>query len=100
MRHLRLSLFIYLCIYFALGAAPAAYGGSQGSISELQLLACDATAPATPDPSRICDLHHSSQQRRIPDPLSEARDRTHLLMDTRQIRFCCTTMGTPYDSHF
>ena len=30
--------------------------------------------------SRICDLHHSSQQRRIPNPRSKARDRTWNLM--------------------
>ena len=36
---------------------------------------------------RACDLHHSSQQRRI-NPLSKARDRTCILMDTSQIRFC------------
>ena len=42
---------------------------------ELQLLAY-TTATATLDPSHVCDLHHSSQQRWIPNPLSEARDRT------------------------
>ena len=30
-----------------------------------------------------------------PDPLSEARDRTHVLMETSQIPFCCATTGTP-----
>ena len=40
---------------------------------ELQLLAY-ATATARPDPSRICDPHHSSWQGQILDPLSEARD--------------------------
>ena len=30
------------------------------------------TATATPYPSRICDLHHSSWHRRILNPLSEA----------------------------
>ena len=35
-------------------------------------MAC-ATATATPDPNRICDLHHSSQQCWILNPLSEAR---------------------------
>ena len=49
--------------------------------SELQLLAC-ATATATPDASRICDLHHSSWQQQILNPLSEARDRTHIPVDT------------------
>ena len=50
------------------------------------------TATATPDPSHICNLHYSSQQHWIPDPLNEARDRTcTLLMDTSWIHFHCTT---------
>ena len=61
---------------------------------ELQLPAC-ATAIATRDLSQVCDLHHSSQQCRILNPLSEARLRTRLLMDTGQIRFHCATPGTP-----
>jgi len=31
-----------------------------------------AYATATPDPSRVCDLHHSSWQHWILNPLSEA----------------------------
>ena len=54
-----------------------------------------ATATATPDPSRVWDLHHGSWQRWILNPLSEARDRTHNLMVPSQIRFLCATMGTP-----
>ena len=65
-----------------------------GVESELQLLAY-TTASATWDPSCICDLHHSSRQCQIPDPLSEAKDRTHILMDISWIHFCCITMGTP-----
>ena len=48
----------------------------------------------------MCDLHHSSQQCWIPDPLREARDQTHILIDTSQIHFCCTTTGTPSPPHF
>ena len=62
--------------------------------SELQLLAYP-TATATPDSSRICELPHSSRQHHIPDPLSEAGDQTHILMDTSWICFRCTTMVTP-----
>ena len=51
---------------------------------ELQLPAY-ATATATRDPSRICDLHHSSCQRWILNPLIEVRDQTHILMDTTWI---------------
>ena len=35
--------------------------------------------------SCICDLHHSSQQCWILNPLSEGKDRTHVLMDTSQV---------------
>ena len=65
-----------------------------GVQSELQLLAY-TTAIATPDPSRLFDLHHSSGQRRILNPLSEARDGTCILMDASQIHFCCAMTGTP-----
>ena len=47
-----------------------------------------ATAIATPDPSHICDLHHSSRQRQILNPLSKARDRTHILMGTSWVHYC------------
>ena len=61
---------------------------------ELQLLAY-TRAKATQYPSRICNLHHSSQQRQIRNPLGEARDRTQNLMAPSQIHFWCATMGTP-----
>ena len=51
----------------------------QGVELELQLLAY-ATATAMPDLSHVCNLHHSSQQRWILNPPSEARDQTHVLM--------------------
>ena len=55
--------------------------------SELQLPAC-ATATATQGPSRIFDLLHSSEQRRILNPLSEARDQACALMDTSWVHYC------------
>ena len=33
-------------------------------------------------PCHVCDLHHSSWQHWILNPLSRARDRTHILKDT------------------
>ena len=53
-----------------------------GVESELQLPTY-ATATAMQDLRCICDLHHSSQQWRILNPLSEVRDQSHILMDTR-----------------
>ena len=49
---------------------------------ELELLLPGyARATEMQDPSRVFDLHHSSQQRQILNPLSEARDQTHILTD-------------------
>ena len=60
---------------------------------ELQLPAY-TTATAMPDPSCNCDLHQSSRQRPILNPLSEARGQTWVLVDTSQLRFHWATMGT------
>ena len=49
---------------------------SLGVKSELQLLVYTTTMQNL---NRICDLHHSSQQCRILNPLIEARDQTCIL---------------------
>ena len=54
---------------------------------EVPRLQPPATAIATQDPSRVCELRHSSRQSWIFNPLSEARDRTCVLMDTSEIHF-------------
>ena len=50
-----------------------------GVESELQLLAY-TTATATQDLSHVCNLHHSSWQRRMLNLLSGPKDRAHILM--------------------
>uniref|UniRef100_A0A8D0R123 Serine/threonine kinase 31 n=1 Tax=Sus scrofa TaxID=9823 RepID=A0A8D0R123_PIG len=50
-----------------------------GVESELQAPAY-ARATATRDPSHVCNLHHSSRQHRIVNPLSKGRDRACNLM--------------------
>ena len=65
-----------------------------GVKSELQLLAY-TRATATPDPSCVCDLYHSSQQRWILNPLGDTRDRTPNIMVPSWIHFHSTMMGTP-----
>ena len=45
-----------------------------------------ARATATQDLSRVCNLHRSSWQCRILNPLSKARDWTRILMDASQVR--------------
>ena len=63
-------LFIYLFIF---RVTPVAYGSSIGVKLELQLPAY-ATVVAMPDPSCVCDLHHSSPQCQILNPLSKTMD--------------------------
>ena len=59
----------------------------QGSEQKLQLLAY-TTATTMLHPRHICELHHNSRQCWILNTLSEARNRTCILMDTSQIHFC------------
>ena len=81
-----LIFLFFFFFFFCFSVAPAAYPSPMlGVKSGLQLLAC-ATATATPDLSHICDLHHSSQQHWIINPLREARDQTCVLMNANQIR--------------
>ena len=61
---------------------------------ELQLPAYTTTT-ATQDLSRTCNLHHSSGQGQILNPLSEAGDQTCIFMDASQICFHRATTGTP-----
>ena len=82
-------LFVFLGLHLWCMEAPR-----PGVQSELHLLAY-TTATAMPHPSRICNLHHSSRQHQILNPLSEARDQTRNPMVPSRIFFCCTTMGTP-----
>ena len=88
-------LFIYLFIFCFLGPHKRHMEiPGLGVQLELQLPAY-ATATATWDPSCGFDLHHSSRQRRILNPLSEARDRTRNL-----IHFRGATRGTLDPPHF
>ena len=43
-------------------------------------------ATTTQDPSHICNLHHSSRQCQILNPLSKARDQTHNIIVPSLIR--------------
>jgi len=53
-------------------ATHAAYGGSQARGLMGATAATYTTATATRDPSCVCELHHSSQQGQIVNPLSQA----------------------------
>ena len=86
-------LFVLFCFSSLFRATPAAHGSPQAGVElELQL---PTYTTATPALHCICDLHHSSRQRRILNPLREARARTRILMDASRIPFHRATMGTP-----
>ena len=71
--------FFFFCLF---RAASVAYGGSQ-AIGPIRSVAVGLpTATAILDPSHVFDLHHSSWQHRILNPLSKARDQTCVLMDS------------------
>ena len=78
--------FVFVFFFFLLfRVEPDAYGGSQakGTVGATAI-----TAIATSDPSNVCNLHHSSWQHQILNPLSGARDRTCILMDTSWTGYC------------
>ena len=83
---------ILFCLFFR--AAPVAYGRFQAKVEwELQLLAY-TTATAMPDLSHIWD-RDSLRQSQILNPLREARDWTHVLMDPSWVHYHWATRGTP-----
>ena len=80
---------VFVCLFVFLGLYSRHMEVSRGQIRAV------ATATATQDPMRICNLHHISPHGWILNPLHKTRDWTCVLMDTGQIRFCWATMGTP-----
>ena len=89
------SLSLSLFFFFFLGGHLYHVGVPRlGIESELQLPVY-TTATATRDLSHVCNLHLSSWQHQIFNPLSKARGQTQILMDTSGICFLCMTTGTP-----
>ena len=94
-RDLTYFFLFFLFLFLLFRAAPSAYEVPRLGVElELQLPA-PATATATPDRSHISNLHHNSRQRLILNPLSKARDRTHILMDPSCVHYHGPTVGTP-----
>ena len=88
--------YIYQFFLLSFRAKLGAYGCSQAR----GWIRSTAMAIATSDPSCICDLHYSTQQHRILNPISKARDPTKNLTVPSQICFCWATMGTPINMFF
>ena len=98
--------FIYLFIYFLVflsffvivaisWAASAAYGSSQATGGIGAIATGLHQSHSNAGSSHVCTLHHSSWHRQILNPLSKARDRTHVLMDTIRFVNHQAMMGTP-----
>ena len=64
-----------------------------GLESELQLPAY-AAATAALDPSCISNLHHSSWQHQIFNPMSQARGQTCILINISRVHYCWATVRT------
>ena len=72
-------------------------GPSLGVELQLQLLTY-TEATAVGDLSCVCDLHHSSHQPWIFNPLGKARVRTWVLMDISGVCYHCTMIEMPAHS--
>ena len=82
------GMYFFVFVFVFLGLYPRHMEVPRlGVKSELQLPAYTTTT-ASPDLSRIFELHHSSWQCQILNPLNEARDQTCILMETSQVHFC------------
>ena len=74
--------FLFVCFLFFVFLGPHLHHMKVPRLevkSELHLLVY-TTATAAWGLSLVCDLRHSSRQQQILNPLSKAKDRTHVLM--------------------
>ena len=62
-----------------------AYGSSQARSGIRAAAARLYHGHSNAESSCICDLHHRLQQYWVPNPLRQARDITHILMDTSRV---------------
>ena len=84
-RRCKVSSSVYLLSdlpFFLFTAAPVAYGSYWARGSIRAAAEAYATATATPGLSGICDLRLGLRQCRILNPLSKARNQTHVLTET------------------
>ena len=89
------NYYYYYYLLLFCRAAPMAYGNFQAR-SQIGAVAAGlrhshSHANSTPVPSQVWDLHYGSQQCWILNPLSKARDRTRILMDTSLDHYCWAT---------
>ena len=87
---MELSEYLFFFCLFQGHGGWGGYGGSQarGLIGAVAVGLCHShsNAGSEPDQSRICDLHHTSRQRWILNPLSKATEGTRVLIVPNWIR--------------
>ena len=93
-------LFSLSLFFFFLGPHPQHMQVPRLWVKLELLLPAYTTATAKQDPSNACNLYHSSRQHQILNPLREARDQTHILMDTSWVCYRWATKGTPIRSFY
>ena len=86
---------MYFSPFCLFRAALTAFGNSQARGRIGVTAACLHHSHSNPDPSHICDPHHSSWQRWILSPLSKVWDRSCILLDSSWVRYHWATVGTP-----
>ena len=81
--HYRCGMVASLFFFLLFRAAPVAYGGSQarGPIGATAAGLCQSHSHMGPEPH----LRPTPQLTATPDPLSEARDRTHIIIGPSQV---------------
>ena len=86
----------FFCLFVFLGPHPRHTEIPRRGVQSKLMLPAYTRATATRDLSHICDLHHSAQQCRILNPLSEARDQTSVLMGAGWVRSPLSHDGNSY----
>ena len=74
--------FIFFLYFFFVMITPAVYGSSQARGRIGAAPAANPPATATPDLNHVCNIHCSLGQCQILNPLSKAKDQTHILTVT------------------
>ena len=87
--------FVCFCLFTA---APAAYRSSQVR-GRITAVAAGLWHSNHNTRSNQC-LWPTPQQCWIPNPLSKAKDQTHILTDTSQVHYFGATMGTPMHARY
>ena len=95
-KRLKESFYLFVCL-FVFRAIPVTHGSSQARDRIRATAVSLHHSHSSARSKRVCNLHHSSWQCQILNPLSGGRESQGSpldLMNTSQVCYCRTTMGT------